>query len=163
MEKIYRDLYYYMRYWLIKHKIYTRCSIYALWDKKNLTYIQVMLCMRQWCHIPNSETCLRHVWLQYDIKSLWLFGFICAPNSISGLVLYNGLNFIKSPWLFCIIVRRSSHWGGSLQNGLEGKWTCETTLASAYVLRHLSAVWSQLQMMRVSTDWCIAVEYQRLS
>ena len=43
-------------------------------------------------------------------------------------------------------VRRSSHWGGSLQNGPGDKRTCRTTLASAYVLRRLSAVWLQLQM-----------------
>jgi len=41
-------------------------------------------------------------------------------------------------------VRRGSHWGGSLQNGLGDKQTCRTTLASAYVLRCLSAVWLQL-------------------
>ena len=38
----------------------------------------------------------KHVQLQHDIKSLWLFGFICAQNSVGGLVLYNKLNFIKS-------------------------------------------------------------------
>ena len=54
-------------------------------------------------YISNSEICPRHVWLQYDIKSLWLFGLICAQNSVSGLVLYNRLNFIKSPWLFCSV------------------------------------------------------------
>jgi len=52
------------------------------------------------CHIKNSETYPRYVWLQYNIKFLWLFGFICAQNSVSGLVLYNELNFIKSPQLF---------------------------------------------------------------
>ena len=38
------------------------------------------------------------------------------------------------------IVRRGSHWGGSLQNGLRDEWTCGTTLASAYVLHRLSAM-----------------------
>ena len=37
-------------------------------------------------------------------------------------------------------VRHSLHQGGSLQNGLRDEQTCETTLASAYVLCHLSAV-----------------------
>ena len=43
------------------------------------------------------------------------------------------------------------------------------TLASAYVLHHLTAMWLQLQMKRkkskigVSTDWYIAIEHQRLS
>ena len=55
------------------------------------------------CHISNSKIWPKHVWLQYDIKSLWLFGFICAQNSISSLVLYNRLNSIKSPWLFHFI------------------------------------------------------------
>jgi len=42
-------------------------------------------------------------------------------------------------------------------------------LASAYVLRHLSAAWLQLQMkgkkseMGVSAEWCVAIEHQRLS
>ena len=44
-------------------------------------------------------------------------------------------------------VRRGSHWGGSPQNGLRNEQTCGMTLASAYVLCHLSATWSQLQMM----------------
>jgi len=56
-----------------------------------------------YCHIPNSKTCPRHVWLQYNIKSPWLFGLICAQNSVSGLVLYNRLNSIKSPQLFHFI------------------------------------------------------------
>ena len=43
-------------------------------------------------------------------------------------------------------VRRGSHRGGSLQNVLGDKQTYGTTLASAYMLRRLSAVWSQLQM-----------------
>ena len=47
---------------------------------------------------------------------------------------------------FFILVRRGSHRGGSPQNGLGYERTCGTTLASAYVLRRLSAAWSQLQM-----------------
>ena len=43
-------------------------------------------------------------------------------------------------------IRCSLHWGGSPQNGLGDERTCGTTLALAYVLRHLSATWSQLQM-----------------
>ena len=43
-------------------------------------------------------------------------------------------------------VRCGSHWGGSPQNRLRDERTCGTTLASAYVLHHLSAAWSQLQM-----------------
>ena len=47
---------------------------------------------------------------------------------------------------FSITVRRGSHRGGSLQNVLGDERTCGTTLASAYVLCRLSAVWSQLQI-----------------
>ena len=50
-------------------------------------------------------------------------------------------------------VRRGSHWGGSPQDGLGDEQTCGTTLASAYVLRRLSAVWLQLQMMGRSLRW----------
>ena len=41
-------------------------------------------------------------------------------------------------------IRYSLHWGGSPQNGLRDEWTCGTTLASAYVLHHLFAIWLQL-------------------
>ena len=52
-----------------------------------------------------------------------------------------------------ICVRRGSHWGGSLQNGLGDERTCGTTLASAYVLRCLSAAWLQLQMKERKSEW----------
>jgi len=62
---------------------------------------------------------------------------------------FTSLGF-ESRWVSFIIrfvaVRRGSHQGGSPQNGLGDERTCGTTLASAYVLRHLSAAWSQLQM-----------------
>jgi len=67
------------------------------------------------------------------------------------------------------IVRHGSHWGGSPQNRLRDEQTCGTTLSSAYVLRCLSATWSQLQMnvmkskIGVSADWCVTVEHQRSS
>ena len=50
-------------------------------------------------------------------------------------------------------VRRSSHWDGSLQNGLRDEQTCGTTLASAYMLRRLSAMWLQLQMKEKKSEW----------
>jgi len=37
-------------------------------------------------------------------------------------------------------IRCSSHWSGSPQDGLGDERTCGMTLASAYVLHHLSAV-----------------------
>jgi len=52
-----------------------------------------------------------------------------------------------------VLVRRGSHWGRSLQDGLRDEQTCGTTLASAYVLCHLSATWLQLQMMGRSPRW----------
>jgi len=46
------------------------------------------------------------------------------------------------------------HTGGeSPQDRLGVMQTCETTLASAYVLRRLSATWSQLQMIGKSPRW----------
>jgi len=56
-------------------------------------------------------------------------------------------------YLYSRTVRHSSHWGGSLQNRLRDEQTCGTTLASAYVLRHLSAAWSQLWMLEKSPRW----------
>jgi len=50
-------------------------------------------------------------------------------------------------------VRHGSHRGGSPQNGLGDERTCGTTLASAYVLRCLSAVWLQLQMKERKSEW----------
>jgi len=50
-------------------------------------------------------------------------------------------------------VRRGSHRGGSLQDRLGDERTCGTTLASAYVLRHLSAAWSQFQMKGRKSKW----------
>jgi len=61
-------------------------------------------------YILNFKTCLIHVQLQYNIKSLWLFGFICVQNSVSSFVLYNKLNSIKFPCLFGFIcVKICSH------------------------------------------------------
>ena len=56
-------------------------------------------------------------------------------------------NKIKSCLILILtFVRHGSHRGGSPQNVLRDEQTCGTILASAYVLRRLSAVWSQLQM-----------------
>jgi len=43
--------------------------------------------------------------------------------------------------------------GESLQDRLRDIWTCRMTLASAYMLYHLSAVWLQLQMIGRSLRW----------
>ena len=50
-------------------------------------------------------------------------------------------------------VRCSSHQGGSPQDRLGDKWTCETILASAYVLCRLSATWLQLQIKERKSEW----------
>ena len=50
-------------------------------------------------------------------------------------------------------VRRGLHQGGSPQNGLGDVQTCGMTLASAYMLRHLSAIWSQLQIKERKSEW----------
>ena len=52
-----------------------------------------------------------------------------------------------------LIVRCGSYQGGSPQNGLGDEQTCGMTLASAYVLRRLSATWSQLQMKERESEW----------
>ena len=49
-----------------------------------------------------------------------------------------------------VSIRRGSYWGGSLQNELRDEQTWGT---SVYVLRCLSAVSSQLQMMGRSPRW----------
>ena len=54
---------------------------------------------------------------------------------------------------FLGVVRCGSHQGGSLQNGLGDEQTCGMTLASAYVLRCLSAAWLQLQMKNGKSEW----------
>jgi len=43
--------------------------------------------------------------------------------------------------------------GESLQDGLGVVWTCGTTLASVYILHHLSAAWSQFQRRKRSPRW----------
>ena len=69
-------------------------------------------------------------------------------RSMSTTCLPHGVHIVYS-W----IVRHSSYWSGSLQNGLGDERTCGTTLASAYVLRRLSAAWSQLQMKEGKSEW----------
>jgi len=45
------------------------------------------------------------------------------------------------------IISDTVHTGDeSPQDRLEDVWTCRTTLASAYVLHHLSAMWLQLHI-----------------
>ena len=53
----------------------------------------------------------------------------------------------EQTWESANTVRHGSHQSESLRSGLRNEQTCGMTLASAYVLRRLSAAWSQLQMM----------------
>jgi len=41
----------------------------------------------------------------------------------------------------------------SPQNGLGDVWTSGTTLALAYMLHHLSVIWSQFQIIERSLRW----------
>ena len=46
----------------------------------------------------------------------------------------------------CVMLSDTVHTEGeSLQDGLGDMWTHEMTLASAYILCHLSAIWLQFQ------------------
>ena len=83
------------------------------------------LCLTATLNVPNVNPDNRHIRFRWNLDDLWFW--------------YN--------------VRRGSHRGGSLQNVLGGERTCGTTLASAYVLRCLSATWLQLQMIGRSLRW----------
>ena len=65
-------------------------------------------------------------------------------------IIYNS---IEDRMEMRLSVRHGSHWGRSPQDGLRDERTCGTTLASAYVLCHLSAAWSQLQMKERKSKW----------
>ena len=68
-------------------------NLHEIFFIKFILVILLVLELIVTCYIPNSKTCLRHIQLQYNIKSPQLFGFICAQNFISNLVLYNRFNF----------------------------------------------------------------------
>jgi len=75
-------------------------------------------------------------------KDIWRYLSFIFNRKLS---FYQHISFYFNKAL-STIVRHGSHQGESPQNGLGDEWTCGTTLASAYVLCHLSAAWSQLQM-----------------
>ena len=58
------------------------------------------------CHIPNFKTCLRYVWLQYDIKYLQLF-----VSKTPSVVWYFIINLIppKVYGYFALFKLKSSH------------------------------------------------------
>ena len=84
--------------------------------------------------------------------------FKCDVEWIAGGTVTEGLadgtaQKRQQTWKSDNTVRRGSHRGGSPQNGLGDEQTCGMTLASAYVLRRLSAAWSQLQMKERKSEW----------
>ena len=77
--------------------------------------------------------------------------------------------FAITAFIFFILVRRSSHQGGSPQNGLGDERTLWNglgfSLCAAPSVCHVVATSDEGEEIRVevSTDWCVAVEHRRLS
>jgi len=87
------------------------------------------------------------IWtLKYEVK--WI-----ANGTVTEGLAGRTAQKRQQTWESNNTVRCSSHWGGSLQNGLRVEWTCGMTLASAYVLCCLSATWSQLQIKERKSKW----------
>jgi len=89
--------------------------------------------------------------LKEDIKKYVQECFKCQQNKVQHQRKTGELHPLEIPKGLC--VRHGSHRGGSPQNGLGDERTCGTTLASAYVLRRLSATWSQLQVKERESEW----------
>ena len=82
------------------------------------------------------------------VEKLWQEEAIWTLKCEVGWIADKTAQKQQQTWESDNTVRRGSHGSGSLQNGLGDERTCETTLTSAYVLRHLSAAWSQLQIKK---------------
>ena len=96
--------------------------------------------------VPSGGTGVEELWQE---EAIWTLK--CKVEWIADRTATEGLadgtaQKQQQTWESENTVRRGSHWGGSPQNGLGDEQTCGTTLTLAYVLRHLSAAWSQLQM-----------------
>ena len=97
-----------------------------------------------------SETCL--ILIQYQFPCL--FDFICAPNSISGLVLYNGLNSIKFLQLFSFIWVKiygylylfplSNYFLQTPQNYSDFTWSFLLSNLSSYLVFHYWNICSEI-------------------
>ena len=103
--------------------------------------------------VPRGGTGVEELWQE---EAIWTLK--CEVEWIADGTATEGLadrtaQKRQQTWESDNTVRRGSHWGGSLQNGLRDEQTCGTTLASAYVLCHLSATWSQLQMKERKSKW----------
>ena len=94
--------------------------------------------------VPSGGTGVEELWQE---EAIWTLK--CKVKWIAGGTAQKR----QQTWESDNTVRSGSHWGGSLQNGLRDEQTCGMTLASAYVLRHLSAAWLQLQMKKRKSEW----------
>ena len=94
--------------------------------------------------VPSGGTRVEELWRE---EAIWTLK--CEVKWIAGGTAQKR----QQTWESDNTVRRSSHQDGSPQNGLRDERTCGTTLASAYVLRCLSAAWSQLQMKERESEW----------
>jgi len=103
--------------------------------------------------VPSSGTGVEELRREEAIWTLkYEVGWIADRTATEGLAGRTAQKR-QQTWESDNTVRRSSHWGGSLQNGLGDVWTCGMTLASAYVLCRLSTMWSQLQMKERKSKW----------
>ena len=103
--------------------------------------------------VPSGGTGVEELWRE---EAIWTFK--CEVEWIADGTATEGLaggtaQKRQQTWESDNTVRCSSHWDGSPQNGLRDEQTCGTTLASAYVLRRLSATWLQLQMKKKKSEW----------
>ena len=103
--------------------------------------------------VPSGGTGVEELWQEEVIWTLK-----CKVEWIAGRTVTEGLagrtaQKQQQTWESDNTIRYGSHQGGSPQNGLRDERTCGTTLASAYVLCCLSAVWSQLWMLERSLRW----------
>ena len=110
---------------------------YEIYNKELLVIVEVLAKWRQYL-LDAAETF--EIWMDHENLK-----YFQKPHK---------LNRWQARWYLKLQdVRRGSHRGGSPQNGLGDERTCGTTLASAYVLRHLSATWLQLQMKERKSEW----------
>ena len=103
------------------------------------------------CHMIS----IRQQNMMHGMVSFVQFHFMVLSNT-SLLILRiskNVYNILQSTSRTRVSVRHGSHWGESLQDRLRDVWTYRMTLASAYVLCYLSAIWLQFQIKGISLRW----------
>ena len=94
--------------------------------------------------VPSSRTGVEELWREKAIWTLKCKVKWIADGTVAESLAGRTAQKQQQTWESDNTVRHSSHRGGSPQNGLGDEQTCRTTLALAYVLYYLSAVWSQL-------------------